>query len=203
MRDAALRRMPSSSVLWAAWDLGLGTAGSSPPRSPGSREPRVSGLAERAPRHAIRQNGRAGLPSDGSVTSVSERTRHILVVAHTGRADSLDGRRRGLPPADRGRAVPVLAAATSGRPARGRRPSSTAHSSAARRRRPAGDLELVIVLGGDGTILRAAELGAAAPRRCSASTSATSASSPRASAKTSPTTVVRAPRRATTWSRSA
>ena len=43
-------------------------------------------------------------------------------------------------------------------------------------------IELVIVLGGDGTILRAAELMRAHPTHCSASTSDMSASSPRASA---------------------
>ena len=54
------------------------------------------------------------------------------------------------------------------------------------------ELEFVIVLGGDGTILRAAELDPRHPgARSSASTSATSGSSPRASATSSTETVER------------
>ena len=88
--------------------------------------------------------------------------RHILVVAHTGRADSLDAaitvcrqlRADGLTPVLSGdeyaeimRAAPDLG------------PVSLLGDAV-----QAGDLELVIVLGGDGTILRAAEL----TRGCSA-----------------------------------
>ena len=57
---------------------------------------------------------------------------------------------------------------------------------------PTDGAELVVVLGGDGTILRGAEHARAAERaRCSGSTSATSGSSPRPSARRSPATVDR------------
>lgn len=89
--------------------------------------------------------------------------RHILVVAHTGRRDSLDAAITVCEQLIAGGLTPVL--------------SSDEHSAimaAAPNLAPTsllgqsvqiGDLELVIVLGGDGTILRAAELvrGCSAP----------------------------------------
>ena len=66
---------------------------------------------------------------------------------------------------------------------RGRRPAEAA---------AADGCELVVVFGGDGTLLRGRGAGPAdAARRCSASTSATSASSPRPSGTSSTTTVDR------------
>jgi NAD+ kinase len=90
--------------------------------------------------------------------------RHILVVAHTGRTDSLDAAVTVCEQLIAAGAVPVLARderadilASS--------PGLDGHLAILGETVDATDLELVIVLGGDGTILRAAEVvrGSSAP----------------------------------------
>ena len=116
-------------------------------------------------------------------------------------------RRRSRPPSSR-------APAAAGRRRAGAHARRASTTSRLRRRgaravpsaptsRPS-ELELVVVLGGDGTILRAAELvRGTATCRCSASTSATSASWPRPSATTSATPIAPRSSTAATTSRSA
>jgi NAD+ kinase len=90
--------------------------------------------------------------------------RHILVVAHTGRTDSLDAAvtvcqqllaAGAVPVLDAGERADLLASS----------PELESHLGILGSGVDADDLELVIVLGGDGTILRAAELvrGCSAP----------------------------------------
>ena len=95
--------------------------------------------------------------------------RHILVVAHTGRDESLEAgvtvcrllADAGLTPVVAADSVDDLRAATGGAALRVLDDSDTGEA----RDVAVGDIELVIVLGGDGTILRAAELvrGGSAP----------------------------------------
>ncbi len=108
--------------------------------------------------------------------------RYILVVAHTGRQDSLDAGVQVCRQLLSAGVVPVLSE-DERRDLLAAAPDLDAVAVLGDEVQ-ASDLELVIVLGGDGTILRAAELVRGARRRCSASTSGTWASSPRASATT-------------------
>lgn len=95
---------------------------------------------------------------------MTARPRHILVVAHTGRTDSLEAAVTVCEQLIAAGAVPVMA--------RDERsdllasaPGLDGHLGILGETVDATDLELVIVLGGDGTILRAAELvrGSSAP----------------------------------------
>src|SRR6188768_3950420 len=98
-----------------------------------------------------------GLQRRGTMTE-----RHILVVAHTGRQDSLEAGASVCRQLIEAGLTPVLARADRDEllaSAPDLSPTSTLGENVA-----IGDLELAIVLGGDGTILRAAEL----TRGCSA-----------------------------------
>jgi NAD+ kinase len=100
--------------------------------------------------------GRQGIDDDGSVTPMIA-DRRILVVAHTGREESLDAAlqvcRQLLEAHD---VVPVMSA-DERRDLQAYAPELDGLDVLGASCEP-GDLELVIVLGGDGTILRAAEL---------------------------------------------
>jgi Predicted sugar kinase len=97
------------------------------------------------------------------MTHMTEPVRHILVVSHTGRADSLEAGVRVCRQLIAAGATPVLSV-DERRDLLAYAPELGAVAVLGDDVRTA-DLELVIVLGGDGTILRAAELvrGCAAP----------------------------------------
>src|SRR5687767_9326552 len=87
---------------------------------------------------------------------MSTDARNILVVSHTGRSDSLDAAVRVIAQLLEAGAVPVLQRDERDEVcAAGHAPENLAilHETV-----DPADLELVIVLGGDGTILRAAEI---------------------------------------------
>ena len=194
---AAGRRRPRRSRAAAA-DLGLGARGGrGQPAARARGQRRVLPVAARAARRPwTRRRGRAVAAAPvGERTAVSgvgpapaapPGDRRVLVLAHTGREASARPPRQELP-----RLLTPARAAV--RLLRRRRPADLARATARRggRRRPTrttplDGCELVVVLGGDGTILRAAELargsrraaarGQPRPRR---------ASSPRPSARTS------------------
>ena len=116
--------------------------------------------------------------------AVTETRRPVLVVAHTGRPRGASrSAQLVVEPAARRRA------SRCGCWRRGRRPAAAPGVDGRCRppARAAEGAELVIVLGGDGTLLRGRRARPAVRRRrCSASTSATSASSPRPSGTTWP-----------------
>jgi NAD+ kinase len=94
---------------------------------------------------------------------MADEPRYVLVIAHTGRNDSLDAALTVLTLLKDGGVVPVV-------PERERRDLAAASEEAAGvallgSEVQVADLELVVVLGGDGTILRAAEMvrGTAVP----------------------------------------
>ena len=110
------------------------------------------------------------------------RAPRVLVLAHTGRVEARRGACLRLKSADRARHRRTAARG------RGSRPGSRRTVDGGRDDRPTSrreGYELVIVIGGDGRILRAAELTHATRRRCSGSTSATWDSWPRPSRRTS------------------
>jgi len=95
---------------------------------------------------------------------MSQLPRHILIVAHTGRADSLEAAVTVAGQLIAAGAIPVLALAERD-DVLASAPDLAGHLVTLGETVQAADLELVIVLGGDGTILRAAELvrGCSAP----------------------------------------
>src|SRR4051812_1937950 len=105
--------------------------------------------------------GRPGRPSDErrlneTRNAMTATGRYVAVGAHTRRPDSDDAAPKALPPLARSDVTPVLTGteqadlAVAGR--------AVGDVLLLGRDVPIADLELVVVLGGDGTILRAAEL---------------------------------------------
>ena len=160
----------------AARQPGLGVAGvtASPLPGPGGQRGVLPLAAARRPGAGPTATSTQAVAGGTAVTP--SRAAACCSSAHTGRAAPVAVRRS---PAER------FAGGRRRRPGAGRRGrrSSACADADGRRADPsaAEGCELVIVLGGDGTLLRAAELARPAGRRCSGSTSATSASSPRPS----------------------
>src|SRR4051794_8490735 len=100
--------------------------------------------------------GRPDRSSDGNVTPMDAPTRYILVVAHTGRQDSLEAGVQVCAQLIAAGVVPVLSE-DERRDVLAADPGFDAVAILGVDVMPS-ELELVIVLGGDGTILRAAEL---------------------------------------------
>ena len=157
--DAALRADAVAGVLWAAWDAGLGTLRRRLlPDRRDARQHRVhraprAGTREQSDRMVEHREPTGGEPMTHAETNAE---RSILVVAHAQRDDTVIAAERVVGALRAAGARPVLAAddrdeLAAVRPvARRCRDCSTTCRSA--------DIELAIVLGGDGTILRAAEL---------------------------------------------
>ena len=148
VRDPALRAAAVAGVAAAAADHGLGVAGVTASPLPGPAGQRgVLPLA--APRRSTAGSGRTG-PGDHGRTPVTART--VLVMAHTGRSAALASARLvvGM----------LLSAGISVRIVDAEADELRCAGADVVRATPdaARDAEMVIVLGGDGTLLRVAEM---------------------------------------------
>ena len=158
----ALRADAVTGVLWAAWDAGLGTCGVIASPLAGTHGNTSTSPGSGGAGAGLRQNGRARW-TDWREGSMNDAARNILVVAHALREETVNAAcgssRRSRHPAP----GPVFAAGDLAE--LDSAPTTSPGSRDPRRRRRRRDLELAIVLGGDGTILRAAELvrGGTAP----------------------------------------
>ena len=155
VRDPALRAEAVLDVAAAAAELGLGVAGVAAARCPGRRQRRVLPVA--APGRAAGRRGACAPWSRPDAARVGRRRRHerarsALLVTHTGRRHSTEHARTVAARPDRGR----LRGAGGRRG--GRRPRPARRACRSPGPAPPTGVEIVFALGGDGTLLRAAEL---------------------------------------------